>query len=418
MNAPLDRLDSLRLDPEDRAEAAGHNRRRPWWVIAAILVPALALAAFLLLRPRPAEVVTAAAGAPSGAPGRPASVLNASGYVTARRQATVSSKITGKVVEVRVDEGMRVEQGQVLALLDDATALAQLRLSEAELERARSAVAELDVRLADAQRTLARSRDLLAKGVTAQADLDRDQAAVDAFGAQIALARRDIAVSERRVVLARQDLDDTIIRAPFTGVAISKDAQPGEMISPVSAGGGFTRTGICTLVDMTSLEIEVDVSESFIGRVEAGQEVEAVLDSYPDWRIPARVITTIPAADRQKATVKVRVGFASLDPRILPDMGVKVTFFAPAPAETGAGGVAPPVARATVPRAAVRSEGDTEVVLTVRDGRVERRAVATGRTEGEVVELLSGVEPGERVIVDGPAGLTDGERVREREGGR
>lgn len=338
-------------------------------------------------------------------------MLNASGYVTARRRATVSSKITGKVLEVHVEEGMAVRAGQVLARLDDRTARASLALAEAELEAARRVVTESEVRLAEAERTLARRAQLLAEGLVGQADVDSAQAEVDSYRARIAAAREQVRVAERAVELRRAELDDTIIRAPFSGVAISKDAQPGEMVSPISAGGGFTRTGICTIVDMSSLEIEVDVNEAYITRVQPGQPVTAVLDAYPDWRIPARVITTVPAADRQKATVLVRIAFERLDPRILPDMGVKVSFLKAADAGRPDAASATSRSRLFVPRSAVRTGPGGDLVFVVRDDRVERRPVKLGVLDGNLVEVVSGLAAGERIVVDGPSDLADGDRV-------
>ena len=215
-------------------------------------------------------------------------------------------------------------------------------------------------------------------------------------------------MSDRNVAMWKQQLDDMTIRAPFGGVVTTKDSQPGEMISPVSAGGGFTRTGIGTIVDMTSLEIEVDVNETYINRVESGQKVEAMLDAYPDWRIPAHVITTIPSADRQKATVKVRIAFEALDPRILPDMGVKVSFLKEAPAR----GQAPAVPSVTVPKTALRSLDGKAVVFVLTEDRVERRAVKVGLESGDRVEVLSGLRVGERVVIDGPQTLKDGDKVK------
>src|SRR5439155_23357037 len=256
-------------------------------------------------RERPVMVQVAIA-APRAA-GTQAAVLNASGYVTARRRATVSSKITGKVVEVNVEEGMSRREGQLLARLDDSNAKAALMLVEAQAEAARRAAAESEVRLAEARLTLGRRLKLVADRVVSQAEVDQAQAEVDSLTARIAATRQQVQVADRQVDVLRTDLESTIIRAPFSGVAISKNAQPGEMVSPISAGGGFTRTGICTIVDMRSLEIEVDVNEAYINRVTAGQEVTAMLDAYPDWQIPARVITMVPTADRQKATVLVRI---------------------------------------------------------------------------------------------------------------
>ncbi len=206
------------------------------------------------------------------------------------------------------------------------------------------------------------------------------------------------------MALQQTALDDTVIRAPFWGVALSKDAQPGEMVSPVSAGGGFTRTGISTIVDMRSLEIEVDVNESYINRVTASQPVTAVLDAYPDFEIPAKVIAVVPTADRQKATVLVRIGFNQLDPRILPDMGVKVTFLREEAA------AAAPAARpvALVPKGAVRAEGGASYVFVVKQDTVERRAVQTGGTDGDRLEVTGGLSSGERVVVSPPAELAAG----------
>ncbi|HSP90091.1 MAG TPA: efflux RND transporter periplasmic adaptor subunit, partial [Vicinamibacterales bacterium] len=271
----------------------------------------------------------------------------------------------------------------------------------------RLAAAETEVRLKEARQTLDRSRALVRDGISGQADLDRAEAEVDALTARLELTREQVTVAGRQVALRQADLDDTVIRAPFSGVALSKDAQPGEMVSPVSAGGGFTRTGISTIVDMSSLEIEVDVNESFINRVTPGQRVEATLDAYPDWRIPGHVITIVPTADRQKATVLVRIGFEQLDPRILPDMGVKVAFMgAPGPA-----GASPARPRLTALRAAIRTDQGQSVVFVVVEDRVERRAVRVGGASGDQIEIVSGLAAGERVVVEGPPELANGSRV-------
>ena len=354
-------------------------------------------------------VQTAAVRQTVPADGQP-TVLNASGYVTARLQSTVSSKVTGRIVEVLVEEGMAVAEGQVLARLDDTTERSYLALAEAQLGAARGALAELEVRYAEAQLDLGRQRRLLEQRLIGQADLDAAQAEADSLQARIANQREQVVVAEREIDVRRTALEDTVIRAPFSGVAISKDAQPGEMISPVSAGGGFTRTGVCTIVDMSSLEIEVDVNESYINRVSSSQRVVATLDAYPDWEIPASVITTIPAADRQRATVLVRIAFDELgDPRILPDMGINVAFLeAGPPPEVAVADAAP---RLWVPAEALRNDGGTQVVLVARGDTVERRAVTTGLEDGGDVEVLAGVAAGERVVVEGPAELADGDRV-------
>ncbi|HVT19025.1 MAG TPA: efflux RND transporter periplasmic adaptor subunit [Thermoanaerobaculia bacterium] len=395
-------LEALRIDR--KAEEPRGSRAR-LWIGLGVAVLALALGlAWWLARPAAAVVRTAvvhdAGGAVAGA------VLNASGYVTARRQATVSSKVTGKVAEVLIEEGMAVKEGQVLARLDTLTARAGLDLAESQLAASRRSLLETEVRLRQAEITRQRQRKLIALGVNTQADVDAADAEADAQRARLALGRQEIEVARRQVDVRRRDIDDTVIRAPFSGVVTTKDAQPGEMISPVSAGGGFTRTGIGTLVDMTSLEIDVDVNESYINRVRPGQHAEAVLDAYPDWQIPSTVIAIVPAADKQKATVKVRLAFDRLDPRILPDMGIKVAFLGDAPAR---GADIRPQAR--VPRAALRQDHGRQVVFVVHAGRAERRAVRVGEAPGDEVAVIAGLAAGEQVVVDGPPDLTDGRQV-------
>ena len=403
-------LAALRIDHSERAQTG----RTGLWIAVVLLILVAGAGGWYWATSVQAAPVRVAPVAVKSASAGPGAVLNASGYVTARRRATVSSKVTGKVVEIFIEEGQAVKEGQVLARLDDSQARAEMSLAEAQLAASRRSAAEDEARLREAQLNFERRERLLKEGVVGRAELDTAQAEVDSIKARIDFARQQIGVAESQVNLRRTHLNDMVVRAPFSGVAISKDAQPGEMISPVSAGGGFTRTGIGTIVDMSSLEIEVDVNESFINRVKSGQKVEAVLDAYPDWRIPAHVITTVPTADRQKATVRVRIGFDELDPRILPDMGVKVSFLRDAePASaiaTSANTAAAP--RFEIPKAAVRTDNDRSVVFVVRDNRVERRAVRTGLEQGDVVEVLSGISAGEQVVINPPATLKDGDRIR------
>jgi len=397
-----DDLAALRIE---RAPERGSRRWVTWLVVVLLLAGAGGGAWMWATRERPIQVE--AAPVTQRAAGSQASVLNASGYVTARRRATVSSKITGKVVELNVEEGQAVRQGQVLARLDDATYRAAFALAQANLAVASQAVHESEVRLAEARVTLGRMTQLLKDGVVGQAEFDRAKAEADSIAARIGAAREQVKVAQRQVELEQTNLDNTIIRAPFSGVAITKDAQPGEMVSPVSAGGGFTRTGICTIVDMKSLEIEVDVNESYINRVKSGQAVTALLDAYPDWQIPAEVITLVPTADRQKATVMVRIGFKALDPRILPDMGVKVTFLREA-GDTGTPAAAPTT---LVPKAAVRGEGTAQHVFVIRGDVVERRAITVGGTDGDRLEVVGGLTASDRVVISPPAELRDGMKI-------
>ncbi len=393
-------LESLRLpkgaDSGRYEDAPRRNRRR--WIIAGVALALLALLAWRLLG-GPLAVRTATVQGPAGA--SEGAVLNASGYVVARRLATVSSKVTGRLVEVLFEEGARVEQDQVLARLDPSMAQAEFEVAEKSLLAARRGLREIEVRLADARRTRDRNRSLVERKLVAESVLDASEAEADALAARLESARAEVAVAESNLALRRQSLDDLVIRAPFAGVVISKDAQPGETVSPISAGGGFTRTGIATIVDMASREIEVDVNEAYINRVSDDQQVNAVLDAYPDWSIPAHVISIVPTADRQKATVRVRIAFDELDPRILPDMGIKVSFL-----EDGAG--AAPGAASTIPANAVQAADGSSYAWVVRDGKVERRMLRTGAAEGDRVPVLEGLQAGEVVVVDPPRRLRDG----------
>jgi RND family efflux transporter MFP subunit len=403
MSELQDDLASLRIEREPYRPRGG--RWVKWGVMLVVLAAAGAGAGWWLTRERPLAVETAVVT--TRAAGAQAAVLNASGYVTARRRATVSSKITGKVVQVNVEEGMAVKEGQVLARLDDETLRASLALSEAQAEAARRALRETEVRLDEARVQLRRRAQLFKEGIITAAEFDTAEAEAASLEARLAASREQISVAESQIALERTNLENTVIRAPFSGVAISKDAQPGEMVSPVSAGGGFTRTGISTIVDMASLEIEVDVNESYINRVRPGQPVTAVLNAYPDWSIPAHVITTVPAADRQKATVLVRIDFDQLDPRILPDMGVKVTFLREADDTNGE----PARSVALVPKGAIRTEGEQTYVFVLQGEVVDRRAVKVGGTDGDRLEVLAGLQSGDRVVVSPPAELEAGAQV-------
>jgi HlyD family secretion protein len=401
---PLDKdtLDQLKID---RTDTGGGSRAVLWVLVGVVIVVLLAGGGWWLSRPGPVAVRTAVARSVTEAGGS-RTLLNASGYVTARRLATVSSKVTGRVVEVMIEEGMSVAEGQVLARLDSTNVEANLRLVQAQAEAARSGLGETEALLEEASRNLLRTESLASAAVAARAELDRARSERDALQARLLRQRAEVTVAERQVALWQQQLDDTIIRAPYAGVVVSKNAQAGEMISPISAGGGFTRTGICTIVDMTSLEVEVDVNESYINRVSAGQPVVVTLDSYPDWQIAARVIAIVPTADRQKATVRVRVGFDELDARILPDMGLKVAFQSTESA-------APTSSSIVVPRTAVQRVDGRDVVWVISNGRAERRAVSVRAVGDSETTIETGLRTGERVVVEGHSGLGEGSRVTE-----
>ena len=404
------KLDQLKIEREPETESS--PSRWPYVVIIVIVLAALSY--WFFLKPEAAiEVRTAVAREISNQVA--STVLNASGYVTARRQATVSSKFTGKVMEVLIEEGMLVEKDQVLARLDDSNVNTSYALAEAQLRSAQSSLKETEALLIEAQAIFKRTQNLVERKLTSQAEMDSARSGLDSLLAQMDRKRADVIVSEKQLDVWRQQREDTVIRAPFSGVVVAKNAQPGEMISPVSAGGGFTRTGIGTIVDMASLEIEIDVNEAYINRVRAGQKTVATLDAYPDWSIPCHVIAIIPTADRQRATVEVRVGFDELDERILPDMGVKVAFQEDGDAGRGADSLSRS-AGVMVPQSAVVANGDKQYVWLLVEGMVERRAVATAGERGKEILVSSGLAGGERVIINAPANLENGARAKEIRG--
>jgi len=377
--SPQDLLQQLRIERADR-DLPAPRRRWPWLVAALIVLVALVAGALGWRAARAPQVQVATVQAPASAAGS-GSVLQATGYVTARREATVSAQITGRLTEVHVEEGEHVQAGQLLARLDDSQAKAQLALARANEAAARAALGQYQANATLARITLRRERTLVDKGLASRQSLDQAVASAASAEAALADAREQIAVAVAQRQVAEVNYDYTFVRAPFAGVITDKAAQVGEIVSPLSAGGGFTRTGVATIVDMNSLEVDVDVNESYIHRVHAGQPAEAVLDAYPDWRIPARVIAIVPTADKAKATVKVRVALLQKSPRILPDMGVRVNFLerAAAPSTVPQG--------VLIPAAALIDSAAGKVVWRVRDTRVERVPVRVLASFGDLRQV-------------------------------
>ena len=388
----------------DRNQIAASNPYVRWAIVAAIGVAVIFISINLFYNPAPIKVQVEMARM-AVADSSDATVLDATGYVVARRTATVSSKVTGKVVEILVEEGQPVEKDQIVARLDDSNTVKSLDLSRAELRSAKTLVAETQARLTEAKLTLERNTELARRQLISAAALDKARADFESLRAQLASREAEVVVSQKRLAVQQQNVDDLTLRAPFAGVVISKDSQPGEMISPMSAGGGFTRTGICTIVDMASLEIEVDVNEAYIQRVRVDQYVQAILEAYPEWKIPAKVLAIIPTADRQKATVKVRIAFQVTDPRILPDMGVKVAFLNAEP-QTEEKPKEPLGVR--VPMSAVRFNGEDKFIFVVHDNVVEERKVTLSASYGNDIYISSGLKPGEDFVVEITPELKDG----------
>jgi len=401
-------LHQLRIERGQRQEEARPARGR-WIAVGAVVLVLIAAGAWFTLSGRAAASVRTVLAQPMAGAGANASVLDATGYVTARRQATVSAQITGTLIQVLIEEGEHVNVGQVLARLDDTAQRAALAQAQAQLNSAQALLVQDEAQLAQNERDLKRDEDLVVRKLVSEQAVEQARTQVSTQAAQTQSQRKLIELAQANVRSAQVQLDYCTVHAPFTGVIIAKAAQVGEIVSPFSAGGGFTRTGIGTIVDMDSLEVEVDVNEAYINRVQPGQPVDSVLNAYPDWKIPSHVIAIIPTADRSKATVKVRIAIDHKDDRIVPDMGVRVAFLEdkkPA-AQTQA-----PPRGVLVPVAALRKEGDRDFVFVLKEKKAQRRAVTLGGLVGDSRQILAGVSPGESVIVDAPAGLQDDAAVR------
>lgn len=388
-----------------------------WGVAAGAAVLALAGggAWWLLATQRPVAVETVAVRA-NGQGARSDAVLQATGYVTARRMATVSAQMTGTLVEVLIDEGFKVKKGQVLARLDDTGLKASMAAAQAQVRTAEANLGQLQAQLEQAQANERRQIELAASGMTTHQSREQAATAVKSYAAQLEAARRQVEAAQAQARQTQVNFEYATVRAPFDGVVTARAAQVGEIISPLSAGGGFTRTGVGTIVDMDSLEVNVDVNEAYIAQVKPDMPCEAVLDAYPDWRIPAHVVAVIPSADRGKATVKVRVALEQKDERVVPDMGVRVSFLAAKPAPQ-----AKPVPGVLLPPEAIRVEDGLEpakgnaVVYVAADGKAQRRVVKLGDEVGRFRLATEGVKSGETVIVSPPAGLKDGSNIVNKE---
>ncbi|MEO8998264.1 MAG: efflux RND transporter periplasmic adaptor subunit [Rhodanobacter sp.] len=405
-NAEL--LKELRIDRNQREDGQGPSGRAPWIAAAVVaLVLLLGGTGWLLLGHRAVVVQTVTAVAPS-AGSEAGAVLQATGYVTARRLATVSAQITGTLTAMLIEEGDHVEKGQVLARLDDTGYKAQLDAAKAQADSAHAQVAQVQAQLTQSIHDAARLDSLVGRGLvsTQSAEQARSQAA--ALGAQLNAQRQQARAAEAQATVAQVNFDYCVVRAPFSGVITTKDAQVGEIISPFSAGGGFTRTGVGTIVDMSSLEIDVDVNEAYIGRVKPGMPAEAVLDAYPDWKIPAHVVAIVPTADRGKATVKVRVALENKDARVVPDMGARVSFLEEKPKAS-----ADVPQGVLVPATAIMQRDGHSVVFVLDGKQVRQRTVMpTAQAYGELRLLPAMVKAGDSVVVSPPAILKDGSDVQ------
>ena len=400
-------LKELRID---RGTAEPTSRRPLWIGLGVVAFVALGIGGWLMFAGPAAAAVHAAAARPmTTAAAASASVLDATGYVTARRSATVSAQITGTLTQVLIEEGDHVEVGQVLATLDDTAQKAAVAQTQAQLHSAQALLVQYQAQVAQNRRDLQRMEDMVGRKLVSQQAMEQARTLVETSVAQVNTQQRQIELGQASLQAAQVQLGYCTVRAPFSGVVIAKAAQVGEIVSPLSAGGGFTRTGVGTIVDMDSLEVEVDVNEAYINRVVAGRPVESVLNAYPEWKIPSHVIAIIPTADRSKATVKVRIAIDLKDGRIVPDMGVRVSFLEEKKADNAQAQAAP--RGVLVPATALHKEGDKDIVFVVKENKAQRRAVSVGSTVGDSRQLLAGVSSGENVITDAPEDLKDGAAV-------
>ncbi|KRE85540.1 acriflavin resistance protein [Rhodanobacter sp. Soil772] len=405
-NAEL--LKELRIERHQR-EDHGRNPGRWLWIGGAIVVLLLLLggAAQLFFGHRAVTVQTATAVAPS-AGSEAGAVLQATGYITARRQATVSAQITGTLTAVLIEEGDHVTRGQVLARLDDSGYKAQLEAAKAQADSAHAQVAQIRTQLTQGSHDAARLESLVVRGLVSKQAAEQARTQVDSLRAQLNAQQQQAKAADAQAAVAQVNFDYCVVRAPFSGVVTTKDAQVGEILSPLSAGGGFTRTGVGTIVDMNSLEIDVDVNEAYIGRVKPGMPADAVLDAYPDWKIPAHVVAIVPTADRGKATIKVRVALEKKDARVVPDMGARVSFLEE---KTKASASVPQ--GVLVPATAIVQRGGHSVVFVLDGNRVRQRTVnPAAQTYGDLRLLPAAVKPGDSVVVSPPAELHDGSDVQ------
>jgi len=408
-------LNQLRIDEQQRED----SRRLPRWVwptvAALVVVVLLGVGAWWFLAGRPLTVQTAPAVAPGAGAGTAAStVLQATGYITARRAATVSTQITGTLTQVLIEEGDRVQKGQIIARLDDSALRAALNVAQANVMSAQAQVAQGEAQLAQAEADVRRQEELAASGMVSKQAAEQSRTATHTARAVLDTRRREADAARSQAAQAQVNFDYTIVRAPFSGVVTVKAAQVGEIVSPLSAGGGFTRTGVGTIVDMDSLEVTVDVNEAYIGQVKPEMPCEAVLDAYPDWKVPSHVIAIVPAADRGKATVKVRVALDIKDARLVPDMAARIAFLAAKP-QAGAPAAAPPKGVLVQPAAIAQRDGKT-VVFVVVDGKAAQRTVTVAPQDVGTMKLLQGdaggVKPGDNVVLSPPAELRDGAAVK------
>ena len=415
---PAADLSKLRINRDDPPPAVKRALSRVLWLTAAAI---LIIGVVVIIGRRagtvPVQVVTVTTsgeggrGTGDGAGGAVAVVAN--GYVVARTKAAVSAKIPGRLAQLNVSEGSSVQKGEVIARLDNADYAAAVGQAEADLASAKATLIESQSDRDQMQRDYVRVRDIHAQNpnLVSPQDVENADSRARQAGARFDAqsARVDAAAAALRV--AQANLENTYVRAPFSGTVLRKEAEVGEVVAP-SVGGGLTRGAVVTMADLATLEVEVDVNEAYIARVHSGQQARITLDAYPDTAFRGAVRQIIPTADRQRATVQVKVSILDRDPRILTEMGAKVEFLETPRAAAAGSGQPVERPRIIVPADAVRSENGRDVVWIVRDGRLQRRDVDAGPVSGNFREIRSGLAGGEQLLVGGIETPKEGQRVK------
>jgi len=402
MTNPRPDLGRLRID---RSQPDPGPRRAFAWAGGLALVAAGFIGAvYFYFRPGGGQDVKVARVELSGS-GSNTSGITANGYVVARTRASVSSRISGRLATLAVEEGSVVRRNQILARLENAEYTAAVAQAVADSLRAEAALAEAETTRRQLDRDLARARDLLARRLEAERTVEDLESQLAAADARIGMQRAQVAAAAASIAYARANLENTFIRAPFDGTVLRKDAEVGEVVAPVATGGGLTRGAVVTMADLETLEVEVDVNEAYIAQITDAQPTRIVLDAYPAVSFNGEVRQIVPTADRQRATVQVKVSITDRDPRILPEMGARVEFLAPDTAAADA------PARIFLPAEAVRTDGAATVVWVVRDGVVNRVEIEAGPVSGGRREVRSGLSGGETVVIGPPQGLVDGGKV-------
>ena len=414
---PAADLSKLRINRDDPPPAVKRALGRVVWLVAAAVVIIAVVVVLGRGSAVPAQVVTVttAAGGGEGAArgGNGAVAVVANGYVVARTKAAVSAKIPGRLAVLNVSEGSEVQKGDIIARLDNADYAAAVGQAEAQLASAKATLIETQSDRDQLQREFVRVRDVRAQNqnLVSQQEVENAESKAQQGGARVDAQLARVAAAGAGLRVAQANLENTYIRAPFSGTVLRKEAEVGEVVAP-SVGGGLTRGAVVTMADLATLEVEVDVNEAYIARIQSSQQARITLDAYPDTAFRGAVRQIIPTADRQRATVQVKVAILDRDPRILTEMGAKVEFLQAArPAVAGA---AQPVERPRiiVPAEAVRSENGRDVVWIVRDGRLQSRDVDAGPVSGNFREIRAGLSGGEQLLVGGVDKPRDGQRVK------